>query len=192
MIAMPQTPGATGLAGVHREIAVLAELFPRLRVRRGAEATRAEVLEALPGAPWLHLACHGAQDLTSPAEGRILLYDGDLRLPDLSGQRLPGAELAFASACHTSRGGLNVPDEGLTVVAALQLAGFRHVIGTLWAIADSEAPALAHDVYTGLRTPAGGIVTDSTAAALHHAVRRLRDRFPQRPVIWSPYVHIGP
>jgi len=58
--------------------------------------------------------------------------------------------------------------------------------------ADSEAPALARDVYTGLRTPDGGIVTDGTAAALHDAVRRLRDRFPQRPVIWSPYVHIGP
>ncbi|MEU4236880.1 CHAT domain-containing protein [Actinoplanes sp. NPDC026619] len=192
LIAMPETPGATGLAGVDREIAVLTEMFPQVRRFRGAEATRAAVLDALPGAPWLHLACHGAQDLTSPTEGRILLHDGNLRLRDLSALRLPGAELAFASACHTSRGGLSVPDEGLTVAAALQLAGFRHVIGTLWAIADSEAPTLARDVYASLRTPSGGIGTTDTAQALHEAVRGLRERFPRQPVIWSPYVHIGP
>jgi CHAT domain-containing protein len=46
--------------------------------------------------------------------------------------------LAYLSACSTAKNQAEVlQDEGLHLMAACQLAGFQHVIGSLWAVSDS-------------------------------------------------------
>ena len=57
-----------------------------------------------------------------------------------------------------------------------------HVIGTLWPISDITARRLARDFYTRL-THHGTTPPDTSlaACALHHATRRLRDRYPAAP-----------
>ena len=84
----------------------------------------------------------------------------------------------------------SLADEGIHLAAALQLAGYRHVIGTQWSVSDDNAAAVADAVYGTLL--AGG-TPDATrsAHALTAAVRALRDRHPDRPDIWAPYVHMG-
>jgi CHAT domain len=129
-----------------------------------------------------------------PAELRellaVYLHDGPLTVLDIASLRLARAELAFLSACQTAIGGVTLPDESIHLAAALQLAGYRHVIGTLWTIADQLAPRLAEDVYTALGAN-GGLDLTQAAYALHHAVRRLRAAH-HNPMSWAHYVHIGP
>jgi CHAT domain-containing protein len=46
-------------------------------------------------------------------------------------------EFVFLSACKTAIGGVHILDEAITLAAALQHAGWRHVIATLWSVLDA-------------------------------------------------------
>jgi len=111
----------------------------------------------------------GAQNTDEPSSGRLLLADGELRVVDIARLRLNGARLAFLSACETAVGGSRLPDEAIHLTAALQLAGFPHVIGTLWPVGDFHVVAIAEQVYRALAADGSAV-----AHALHHAVRALR------------------
>ena len=119
----------------------------------GPEATREAVLAALPGARWAHFACHGSADLADPSASRLLLDDhqtAPLTVVDVARLRLDDAELAFLSACSTARPVGRLADEAIHLASAFQLAGYRHVIGTLWPIGDQHAVDIADDIYTAL------------------------------------------
>jgi CHAT domain-containing protein len=90
------------------------------------------------------------------------------------------------SACTTAFGGVELLDESVHIASALQLAGFTHVIGTLWPIADSVAPEVAEGFYREVRN--SGV----PALALHNTVRQLRNRYPDSPSIWASHLHFGP
>jgi CHAT domain-containing protein len=78
-------------------------------------------------------------------------------------------------------------DEATHLATAFAVAGFRHVVGTLWPVVDGAALPLAQDFYGHLVTRPG-----EPALALAHAVRAARARYPDVPGIWAGYVHIGP
>ncbi|MFF5254115.1 CHAT domain-containing protein [Streptomyces leeuwenhoekii] len=77
--------------------------------------------------------------------------NGPLTVADLGALRLDGG-LAFLSACTTSLSTLHLADEGLHIIGALQLAGYPHVVGTQWPVADRPAHQLAADFYGCLTT----------------------------------------
>ena len=106
-------------------------------------------------------------------------------------QHLDNAELAYVSACLTALGGVPLLDEAINLAAALQLAGYRHVIATLWLVKDHIAPTVAEAVYRQL-TDSGEPDADRAAYALHNAVATLRVAHPTDPTIWTPYLHVGP
>jgi tetratricopeptide (TPR) repeat protein len=191
IVALPETPGQRPLPNADLEAKVVMARFPHARLFRGAEATAGAVTGVLEGSPSLaHFACHGTQDVTDPSSGRLALHDGPLGIAHVAGMRLQAAELAFLSACETSRGGIELVDEAITVAAAFQLAGYRHVVGTLWSISDELAPDVARHVYQ-LLTHGGttGLDTGGTAAALDSAIRANREA----PLLdWAPYIHLGP
>jgi CHAT domain-containing protein len=66
------------------------------------------------------------------------------------------------------------------------MAGFKHVIGTLWHVSDDIGAQIAGDVYAGLMS--GGDV----AATLHDAIARVREQFPRSPTLWAAHIHSGP
>lgn len=74
------------------------------------------------------------------------------------------------------------------------MAGYRHVVGTLWTIPDTgrTATAFAGDLYDQLGDGTGQLDVSRTGPALHDVVRRLRDHDPRRLSTWASYVHIGP
>ncbi|MGW2113188.1 CHAT domain-containing protein [Streptomyces sp. NPDC001948] len=189
-VGMPDTPGLEPLPQVDGELAALRGLFPAMTELRGAAATRQAVREALRGHPWTHLSCHGGQDLARPSRGGITLSDGTLTIADLHADRFGQGEFAFLSACRTAMGGVTVPDEAITMASALQYAGWRHVIGTLWPVGADTAARLCTRLYGDL-TDAGGFDPGSTAYALHCAVRELRAEDPQQPVRWAAFSHFG-
>lgn len=112
-------------------------------------------------------------------------------MTSIAEQNLSGAELAFLSACHTARGTSALADEAIHLAAAFQLAGFPHVVGTLWRLADDPAPDIAREFYQALTASAQG--AGGSARALHDAVQRLRqDPAHAARLNWACYVHVGP
>ncbi|MFE7267203.1 CHAT domain-containing protein [Streptomyces sp. NPDC057592] len=189
-VGMPDTAGLEPLPQVDVELAALRGLFPAVTELRGTAATRKAVREALRGHPWTHLSCHGGQNLARPSRGGIMLSDGTLTIADLHADRFGQGEFAFLSACRTAMGGVTVPDEAITMASALQYAGWRHVIGTLWPVGADTAARLCTRLYGDL-TDAGGFDPDSTAYALHDAVREMRAEDPQQPLRWAAFAHFG-
>jgi CHAT domain-containing protein len=188
VVAMRHTPGAPGaLPTAEREAALAARALPGAWTGMDETATRHQVLERLAGSVYAHFACHAVADPQDPARGRLLTHDHQdtpLTVADVSELDLD-AELAFLSACATSQAPLTLVDESLHITGAFQLAGFRHVIGTLWEIDDAISLELAAAFY-GPGNPG-----DEAAYALHAAVRGLRDRYPLAPTLWAAHIHSG-
>jgi tetratricopeptide (TPR) repeat protein len=194
VVAVPDAPDAPPLPGASLEASAITSAFPQ--ALRLEHPTRKPVLAALPGHPVAHFACHGGVDVDEPSRSQLFLYDhadDPLTVADISALRLTGG-LAFLSACETSLAPARLADEAVHITGAFQLAGFQHVVGTLWQVSDVAAVRLARDFYAGLAVPGRpGIVDVSRAAvALHQATRRLRDRYPNAPAIWAAHIHTGP
>lgn len=186
VVALPSTPGLTDLPMARLEAAQLAARFPDARLLMGPNATQARVMDELQRHSYVHFACHGRYVPDMPAENGLRMYDKVLTMNDVV--QLPAANLAFLSACDTGRHNLRDPDEGLHLAGRFQLAGYSHVIATLWSIADRTAPQVATQFHTELLThPESG-----PAWALDKAVRTLRDNNGDRPSLWAPYIHLGP
>ncbi|MEU2062427.1 CHAT domain-containing protein [Streptomyces sp. NPDC013455] len=187
-VSLPCTPHWPDLPAAEEETRALRRRHPDTRLLTGSAATIRTVLEALDRCSWAHFACHGTQDPAQPSRGALILHDGPLTLSDIARLRVPHAEFAFLSACETSRGGLVLADEALSLAATLQVAGFRDVIGTLWSIDDAFAPAVSDLVYEHLAHQE----TRDPAAALHAAIAAVRAQRPEAVLLWAPYVHVGP
>jgi CHAT domain-containing protein len=113
------------------------------------------------------------------------------RLRDIGALELT-ARLAYLSACDTHVAPQDLADEAVHITGAFHLAGFQHVIGTLWSIGDAAAADLAELVYAGLTrewsTPPD---PDLAALSLHHATRAMRARDPGKPSSWVTHTHTG-
>ncbi|MGR3931909.1 CHAT domain-containing protein [Streptomyces sp. BRA346] len=192
VVSMPDTPGAADLPGARDETGLFTELLSDATILTGPEATRDRVDAALRGATWAHFACHAQSRFDDPSSSLLLLHDHEDKPFDvrhLATLRLPHAELAYLSACSTSRPGAQLADEAVHISAAFQLAGFEHVIGTLWTINDRAATKAAQAIYTDLlsRPPDDRDI----AGVVHRAVHRMRQAYPRLPLMWAAHLHVG-
>ncbi|MFE7488592.1 CHAT domain-containing protein [Kitasatospora sp. NPDC057541] len=192
VVSLAQTPGGPPLPGAGPEAALVAELFPGGLRLDGEHASVEAVRRELYRHPWVHFTCHGVSDPESPSNSGLILHDGRLSALDISARRPVDAELAFLSACSTSQGGLGLPDEAVHLAPSFQLAGFTHVIGTLWTVSDKVARRLTEEFYAALRRDAAHEGPFDPALALHHPVRALRERLLPAPHLWAAHVHVGP
>ncbi|MEU0166169.1 CHAT domain-containing protein [Streptomyces iakyrus] len=188
VISVPDAAGAAPLPGAEEEAWMLADLVPGTRVLRGPEATRDNVLDALGHHSCLHFAGHGI----NTSDGTLLLlHDSDdrpLTTREVLDHDLPGGDLAYLSACEAAQTSVLLPDEATHFGAALSVAGYRHVIGTLWRVDDGVAAETARRFYGRL---AASDAFDP-ALALHRTVRDLRAAYPSMPGLWAAHIHIGP
>ncbi|WBB64541.1 CHAT domain-containing protein [Streptomyces sp. WMMC500] len=194
VVAMPETPGAADLPGVAEETAVLTARFPGSRVLTGPRAIRPAVLAALPRHGWAHFACHAVGAADAVSAGHLLLHDhgtAALTVTDVARLRLRDARLAYLSACETHLGPRALADEALHVVGAFHMAGFTHVIGTLWRVDDHISATVAGHFYDTVDGASPVPRDDEPARALHAAVRTQRGRYPLTPTLWAAYLHVG-
>lgn len=202
VVAVPEVAGAgreaARLAGPGMEVSVLSRHFSpeQTTILTGEEATHAAILRELGRHRGLHASCHGTQDLRQPSAGGLAPYDertaGRITLADLTKPELTGGEFAFLAACQTATIGTSNPDETITLCAAMQHAGWRHVIGTLWSVQDLPAVSVTATFYAGM-FEGGQFTPDNAAVALHRAISQLRrGKYAGNPSIWSPYIHVGP
>ncbi|WP_251743371.1 CHAT domain-containing protein [Frankia sp. AiPs1] len=193
-VAMPATPGQRNLPGADREIAMLRETFPsQVSVLRDADATRAAVLAAAPESTWAHFACHATSDPVRPSDSLLLVHDHEtapLTVSDLHALRLDAACLGFLSACTTARSSPALVDEAIHLLSGLQLAGYRHVVGSLWPVSDRITLTVATRFYQELARAADAQAA-SSATALHAAVQQLREVWADVPTVWASFIHSG-
>lgn len=142
----------------------------------GRHTTVSNVLEKLPEATILHLACHGTQDPNDPLSSGFILANGEkLTIEHLMKCRLPNAHTAILSACHTASNDAEQPDESINLSSTMMFLGFSNVVATKWyafgagpflhslthtrrPMYDSDGPSIAKAVYSFLfRTPQGCI-----------------------------------
>ncbi|VDC01575.1 unnamed protein product [Peniophora sp. CBMAI 1063] len=162
----------------------------------GNEATTAAVKLALKEHSWLHLACHGCQEIDDPLKSAFALYDGRLSLSDLMVTTADNAELAFLSACQTAVGDEKIPEESMHLAAGMLAVGYKGVIATMWSIQDDDAPLIVEAYYKKLLElrASGTLGPGETGAAyaLHEAAKRLREKVGDKSVVrWAPFVHFG-
>jgi hypothetical protein len=196
-VAMPDTAGYNPLTRTVEEATAAAGRDGLKLI--GADASQAEVLSALPGAAVTHFACHASSDPEDPAASHLLLHDGPLPVREIAALRLDDAQLAYLSACGTSRGGTSLADEAIHLAAAFQLAGYTQTVGTLWEVGDTFAAAAAAKFHRILAPDMASSAPLPAASALHATMRHLRDidRNPQdhprdlQPWAWTALVHAG-
>lgn len=178
------------LPGVSEEIKIIQTFIPSLKEIKGEECTSGVVLEALQDATWVHFSCHGHSEPGAAFNSRFSL-NGPLKLLDLMKVNLSHADLAYLSACHTAACDLHMPDEGLSLAGGMLFAGFKSVVGTMWACTDEDNPIATKAFYKHM-TRNGIEKADyrDSAAALVEATKELRRR--KVPLErWICYVHYG-
>ncbi|MDX3387465.1 CHAT domain-containing protein [Streptomyces niveiscabiei] len=106
----------------------------------------------------------------------------------LHARRRPVAETRTQLA-DTMRRTPGMADLTGTAAEAFQLAGYRHVVATLWPVDDTVAAMAARRF---CRLLGDSPTADGATHALHETTCRPRDRFPGAPGLWAPFVHSAP
>jgi hypothetical protein len=185
------------LPGVKGEIKVLRKLGEQVSVTDliSSDATPTSVIEGLRGSHLAHFACHGVLETGKPFEASFKLHGGErLKLLDIVQSRLPDAEFAFLSCCHAAEITTgSVSDEALHLTAAMQYCGFRSVVGTMWAMADTDGRDLAKNFYKSLFSRRDSSVPyyERSAEALRDATQKLREKRGITLERWVNFVHYG-
>ncbi|KAI1355889.1 CHAT domain-containing protein [Xylaria sp. FL0043] len=216
--SMETTPGSSSLPYAREEVHAVCGMLPPCLPRNSLDQpSRDSLLRALSGCTVFHFAGHGVTDPHDPSLSGLLLRSDDseytipLTVRDLQALRFQETRpplLAYLSACSTGRiDDDQLVDEGIHLMGACRLAGFRHVIGSLWEVSDRLCVDVARTVYS---TILEAYLDDASVAhGLHHAVRMLRTRLEgvhnaaQRnvkkvsrkrrrgPYSWAAFIHTG-
>lgn len=125
------------------------------------------------------LALAGANKTLASGTGEGLMYAATVSQLDLA-----GTELAVLSACDTSVGTV-LPGEGVdSLRQALEVAGARSMLTSLWPVSDLGTRAMMSDFYDAI---AKGT---SKPEALRQAKLRVK-RQQGHPFYWAPFVLTG-
>ncbi|CAH0057868.1 unnamed protein product [Clonostachys solani] len=217
LVAMEKTPRHARLPYATKEVRVLNEICKTMNLNvENPTRTKTVLLEHLKECTVFHFAGHGYTNQDNPSQSYLCLEKGPedvIRVSDLLEldlfSRLPF--LAYLSACGTGQTKADTfLDESIHLISSCQLAGFRHVIGTLWEVNDEICVDVATIVYEGIRD--ANMSNDSVARGLHQASMVLRDRWAMKmghemnsrrdvyevegedetiAPLWVPYVHFG-
>jgi CHAT domain-containing protein/tetratricopeptide (TPR) repeat protein len=153
----------------------------------GEGSCTARVVEELGKNEWVHFACHGLPNPLQPFESAFALHDGHFTIQRLIGCDLKNPEFAYLSACHTTVGDKDSPDEVIHLASAMQFVGFRSVIGTMWAVDDSETNKITSTFYRHMVDESGRLDYTRAAFALNKTMRSVDVPLDQRIL----YIHLG-
>ncbi|KIJ58537.1 hypothetical protein HYDPIDRAFT_102441, partial [Hydnomerulius pinastri MD-312] len=191
-IGQPNPYEGTPLPSVSKEIEIVAgRISNAVSFTRLVDnaATVGNAVKELTSHQWVHFACHGRPNLEHPFSSSFAMHDGPLQLTQIIQAELQNPEFAFLSACHTAAYNESTPDEAIHLAAAMQFAGFRSVIGTMWAVDDTVVCRVVSTFYENMFDKSGRLDGKRAALALNKAVALLQKDIPfeQRIV----FIHIG-
>ncbi|KAJ7736600.1 CHAT domain-containing protein [Mycena maculata] len=183
---------ANYLKGVEQEVQNICSVIrdPNLECCEGDQATPTVVQKLLQNCSWVHLACHGTQDLNQPTKSHLLLYEGVLELETILRMPILNAEFVFLAACQTAMGDANLVNESFHLGGGFIAAGFRGAIGTLWSMTDEDGPLIAETIYSHLFRGGKQPQASDAAEALQLAMNKLKaQKVPYQR--WIPFIHMG-
>lgn len=207
LIAMPTTPTKNDLKNAIPEVERIGRVVKGQADRLDCPSAD-QVLEKLPSYHAIHFACHGISDAQKPSNSHLLLEKHDpsgpgskpgtldrLTVRTISTRlaNIKNAQLAYHSACSTADNpSVVLADESIHIASGFQLAGFSHVLATLWESKDEACLQVAGDFYELLFN--GQIAVEGhrkISSAFHHAVKKLRDKNLSQPLVWASFIHTG-
>ena len=153
----------------------------------GKESCISRVVEELGKNEWVHLACHGLPNRKQPFESAFALQDGHFTIQRIIGCDLENPEFAYLSACHTTVGDEESPDEVIHLASAMQFVGFRSVIGTMWAVDDGETNKITSTFYKHMVDECGRLDHTRAAFALNKTMKSVNIPLDQQIL----YIHLG-
>ena len=189
-IGQATAAGESKLHSVGAELANIGQLVDGLATFTrvdGEESCISRVVEELGQNEWVHLACHGLPNPTEPFKSAFALYDGHFTIQRIIGCELKNPEFAYLSACHTTVGDEESPDEVIHLAAAMQFLGYRSVIGTMWAVDDGETGKITSTFYKHMVDESGRLDHTRAAFALNKTMKTVNIPFDQRIL----YIHLG-
>lgn len=200
VVTMPNTPGEIDLPGVVEEKSAICHAVQHPHRVQCLELPRKEaVLRVLRDFSIVHFACHGSSDLTDPSSSFLALQGNSDTTPDkltvqeMANLNLGQAWLAYLSACSTAENKVSgLYDEVLHLASSFQVAGFGHVIASMWPCEDVICSQVANIFYRRLtQNNDKNWSNKAVAAALHAAVMEIRTENPGQPHLWAQYIHTG-
>lgn len=193
------------LPATRREAARVGEVFgAKARLFLDAAATEPTARREIASASLAHFACHAVVDEALPLDSALLLSpsgadEGLLQAWEIAEQLRLDSDLVVLSACDTARGGDGGGEGILGLVRALQVAGARSVVASLWRVDDDSAAELMARFYTHLATglAADEALRQAQLELLRGPVTIVRDGQSialrtAEPRHWAPFVLIGP
>jgi CHAT domain-containing protein/tetratricopeptide (TPR) repeat protein len=137
------------LPGARKEAPLVTRWFgQQARSVPPQAATRGSVLAAMREASVVHVACHGLADPLNPLDSALLLGPAErVTVRDLLADPGFTPGLVVLSACQSAMSGVRLPDEAMSLPAALLIAGAAAAIGSLWAVPDAPTTLLMARFY---------------------------------------------
>lgn len=159
LVTMPTTPGKKPLKNATREVEeIVGFVDGRAILTRLDSPSTAEILEILQLYHAIHFACHGVSYGANPSNSHLVLVEDDgsgtktadkLTVGDISNTNIESARLAYLSACCTvDNPSATLADESIHIASRFQLAGFSHVLATLWESNDEACRQVGGDFYS--------------------------------------------
>ncbi|MEM8961458.1 MAG: CHAT domain-containing protein [Acidobacteriota bacterium] len=195
-------PWPAELPASRREVSAIAELFRRqgeeVELFLGRRATELQLRTLEPRVEdtrrIVHVATHTVVDASSPRDSAMQLAvagpivstrdDGWLRAGEmLDGFRLD-ADLVTLSSCSSALGELRRGEGLLGLTRAIQLAGARTVVASLWDVADASTAVFMTDLYRHIAS--GHAVDDALQRAQIQAIER-----GDPPASWAAFQVFG-
>ena len=189
-IGQAAAKGAGELLSVGTELANIGQLVDGLATFsriEGENACISNVTDELGRNEWVHFACHGIPNQQQPFESTFALRDGPFTIQHIIQCNLENPEFAYLSACHTTVGDKESPDEMIHLASAMQFAGFRSVIGTMWAVDDAATNKITSMFYKHMMDESGHLDYTRAALALRKTMRSVDIPMDQRIL----YIHLG-
>lgn len=184
LVAMENTPSAPRLKYVKQEMDQVQRICkPNFSIsfRSDERSHKKDILSELSKCKIFHFAGHGQTNTSDPFKSALLLSEGNsnpMRVSDLLDINLRenAPFVAYLSACGTGQmEDQELFDEVIHLISAYQLAGFRHVIGTLWDVDDKICGEMARITYEQMVHDE--MTDESVCLGLHKATRELRDNW---------------
>jgi tetratricopeptide (TPR) repeat protein len=208
---METTPGTPAcLPGVKDEVdAIRKVIHNRILTTDLPQPSAQVVLDELSKSQAVHFACHGFSDTSNPSNNSLIFSKTNnegkevadpLRVRDISMSNHSSRtdmQLAYLSACSGASIDIQaLADEAVHMASGFLLAGFSHIIATLWNVQDDVCVDMAREFYKyllmGMDEPEGRIERHQRVSwALHKALEPVRKEYIDEPLVWAPFIHIG-
>jgi CHAT domain-containing protein len=169
------------------ELEKIAETFRNTRIFKNISATKQNFLNSIGQSKIHHLAMHSMLNENDYEQSSLLFQNNEkLYFNELYSLNFP-SELVVLSACNTGVGQLQNGEGLMSISRALNYAGVKSLVHSLWQVPDKETAELMAYFYQNL---ADGQTKD---LALAQAKRQFIDKNPAKnhPYYWAGFVLNG-